>query len=416
MLDVDSVLVRPGGYRAALLATLDYLTAQADISVNLPDETTLAFCESQGITNEWDMTPLLLGIILEAFLSHYPNVVLSQEWEQAAQTINSYHPRVDPVDYYDSIARVAEMQESGKSISKVIYERSQSNIEVSPFNRLSHEPLFQSLFLNNEDVNQSITTELLQNYVLGRDIFYETYHKHARISGPSFLKEYDKPLVSEKTILDIKANANDGNLTPVIYTARPSLPPRGVSFSSYGFSPEAELAVELVKMDEYPLIAYGRLLYLAKTLAISTDLLAKPSPFQALAALLAAELGEEKPALEIAAEICRDTGWIPESMEMRESRPYKQNKRELVDAVLEKMRLSRRIVHIVEDSPVGIQAGKLACDLLSGLSVPVDLHPWGIAEDHAKKEALLKNGALVFEKTDDALNAILQQVRLIDMP
>ena len=54
LLDVDGVLVYPGGYRAALRATLDhFIYPTLEI-----DEETLTELERRGIASEWDMAPL----------------------------------------------------------------------------------------------------------------------------------------------------------------------------------------------------------------------------------------------------------------------------------------------------------------------------------------------------------------------
>ncbi len=413
LLDVDSVLVRPGGYRAALIATINYLIDQAGLPGLAPDETTLAFCESQGITNEWDMTPIILGIILEAFLSQFPQAVLAEDWEETAGIIRQYHAHPGPIDFNGPIASIAAWIEPGKSISKTIFERRSRNVELAPFRLLSRQPLFPGLFSNNEDVRHSITTELLQNFVLGSDIYFQTYATPSRVKAPSYLKEFDLPQLSGETRQAIELMTLEGRIAPVIYTARPSLPPPGTGYSQTGFAPEAEMAVELVELQAYPLIAYGRLLYLAQMLQISTDVLAKPSPFQALAAFLAAEVGDEKTALLLAVEICKLSGWVfPGEIVDNSTEP---GLKEALEPILARMRAAGRIVHVVEDSPVGIQAGKQACEMLSGLNVPIEFHSWGISEDKAKQEALRKLGATIYTKTDDALKAILQQVSLIGL-
>jgi hypothetical protein len=84
------------------------------------------------------------------------------------------------------------------------------------------------------------------------------------------------------------------------FTARPSHPPREVSDSTPGYAPEAELALELVEMKSVPLIAFGKLEYIARQHGLDPAALVKPSPFQALAGVLAAWTGEELSALQAA--------------------------------------------------------------------------------------------------------------------
>ncbi|MBK9780262.1 MAG: hypothetical protein IPP55_09455 [Anaerolineales bacterium] len=64
LLDVDGVLVAPGGYRAALHATVKRF-----IGALRHEEELLAELEKRGIFSEWDMSPLILGAYWEDVLS-----------------------------------------------------------------------------------------------------------------------------------------------------------------------------------------------------------------------------------------------------------------------------------------------------------------------------------------------------------
>ncbi|MGA7604782.1 MAG: hypothetical protein WCA79_02580, partial [Anaerolineales bacterium] len=84
LLDVDGVLVYPGGYRAALRATVNHFI---DPHLEI-DEETLTELERRGISSEWDMAPLLLAsywtdILSRQTLQNLPSDVLS-----AADEIN----------------------------------------------------------------------------------------------------------------------------------------------------------------------------------------------------------------------------------------------------------------------------------------------------------------------------------------
>ncbi len=70
--------------------------------------------------------------------------------------------------------------------------------------------------------------------------------------------------------------------------------------TGFGFAPEAELALELIGLPSIPLMAFGKLEYLASQYGLDPAALVKPSPFQALAAMLAAWTGEEWPSLQAA--------------------------------------------------------------------------------------------------------------------
>jgi hypothetical protein len=95
-----------------------------------------------------------------------------------------------------------------------------------------------------------------------------------------------------------------------------------VDDSHFGYAPEAELALELVGMKDIPLIAFGKLEYIAAQHGLDPASLVKPSPFQALAATLAAWTGDELSALKAAydwknnGELNGRFGDLPNSFEL----------------------------------------------------------------------------------------------------
>ena len=68
LLDIDGVLVHPGGYRAALRATVNHFIEPPLV---IPEEV-LTDLENRGISSEWDMAPLLLASYWTDRLSHHP--------------------------------------------------------------------------------------------------------------------------------------------------------------------------------------------------------------------------------------------------------------------------------------------------------------------------------------------------------
>ena len=57
LLDIDGVLVHPGGYRAALRATV-HRFIDPDFQIQ---EDLLTSMEKRGIASEWDMSPLIIA-------------------------------------------------------------------------------------------------------------------------------------------------------------------------------------------------------------------------------------------------------------------------------------------------------------------------------------------------------------------
>jgi hypothetical protein len=409
LLDIDGVLLQPGGYRKAVKATINYFTRQAGLPDLSPEEEILALFESKGITNEWDIVPICLATILETILESYPEIILPVEWALAAANINSQKATITSLEYRKKILEISRFLKTGKSPSKVIFEAGLNRLEGAPFPLISKQPLFITLFNDNKNVEGSITTRVFQNFVLGSDLFQEIYHLDPLIITPSYLNQFDQPNLSERNCHEILLLSKAGIISPVAYTARPSLPPGTTITSEAGYSPEAELALKLVGMEDIPLIAYGRLMFAAQLFQVSTDLLIKPSPFQSLAAISVAVMSkkDEEKALIFAGNICEASGLFPNRNERTPERKYFDPG---VSDFLLKLRAYRLVIDIIEDSPIGLTAAKHACQILSGFNVSAEIHGWGVAQDRSKKTALEEMGAEVYSSTDEVISIVLKDL------
>ena len=280
LLDMDGVLVQPAGYRAALRATVNYFIDPP----LLIEEESLAELERRQITSEWDMAPLLIASYWNDILSRQPIPDLPSNAYSAAEVIRQRR-KVDPPSH----VFVPEFPLlSGKYPARSAYEAN-----CFPF---LPEDLRQDLLTSSRDVSRSPTTYITQHYTLGSTHFEETYHLPAKFETESFLLLYDKsPITAE-----IRARLLQPDHHIAAFTNRPSGPPREMGGGIPGYPPEAELALELAGLQEIPMIAHGRLGYLAAQHNIDPAAIEKPSPFHALAAVLAAYTGEEWTALQAA--------------------------------------------------------------------------------------------------------------------
>jgi hypothetical protein len=96
LLDIDGVLVHPGGYRAALHATLNHFVNLMGLPhFEFPEEKLAGF-EKRGITSEWDMVPLLLAVLWDDILARQPLSNLPADVSSAAieigKALNGYLP------------------------------------------------------------------------------------------------------------------------------------------------------------------------------------------------------------------------------------------------------------------------------------------------------------------------------------
>jgi hypothetical protein len=150
------------------------------------------------------------------------------------------------------------------------------------------------------------------------------------------------------------------------------------------FSPEGDMAAQMLGLyDLMPLIAGGRMSWLAGRRGRPLGEYVKPSPVQALAAIAAARAGDERAGLEAAADLAE---------EGRLSGP-------LVQLAHEQTR-----VVIFEDAIGGLQAGRKAVEMLCAAGLNIRLEAIGVAQEPSKQDAL----ASVADHVATDINAALE--------
>jgi phosphoglycolate phosphatase-like HAD superfamily hydrolase len=286
LLDVDGVLVSPGGYRAALHATLNYFAGLMGAPHFDFHEEKIAELEKRGIFSEWDMVPVLLGAAWNDILAKVGNENLPSDLKSAAieigRRMNGYMPRDLIIPDFEILPNVYPTE---------------SALQHGCFPHLPDE-LRRNLLHDSRNVHFSQTTRLFQHFSLGSRVFSEAYNLPAEVETESFLQTRDTSNLTNETLAKL--------LQPHIHlasiTARPSAPPKDVTTSHIGYAPEAEAALELVGLADIPLIGYGRLEYYEKQFGVAAASLLKPSPVQSLAAVAAAFTGAEWSSIQAAAE------------------------------------------------------------------------------------------------------------------
>ena len=64
LFDMDAVLLYPGGYRAALMATVNYFSREMGLGDCAPTMHEIEVFESVGITSEWDSAPMCIVALM----------------------------------------------------------------------------------------------------------------------------------------------------------------------------------------------------------------------------------------------------------------------------------------------------------------------------------------------------------------
>jgi hypothetical protein len=225
--------------------------------------------------------------------------------------------------------------------------------------------LRKNLLNGSRDIHSSHTTRLFQHYSLGSKRFSETYDLPAEIETESLLLIHDRSNINETIRTKLLQPGN----YPVGFTARPSAPPRETGISAFGYAPEAEIALELVGLPDIPLMAFGKLEYLAAQHQLAPAVLVKPSPIHALAAAMAAYTRDEWSALQTTLD-WHQTG-------------------NLTEFVANLPRSFELIV--IEDTLGGINSVTAAGEILRGAGLNVTVRAFGLTSGSEAK-------AIAFEK------------------
>jgi len=282
LLDIDGVLVQPGGYRAALRSTVQRFIGDFKIEEDLLTE-----LERRGISSEWDMSPLIIAAYWENLFSKRYIDPLSADVKGASHNLKS----LSPLWAEPELLSIPEFELAAGQYP------AETAFHAGCF-RLIPEELRKNLLLNTRGIHKSATMQVFQHFTLGSKTYSETYQLPAEFDAESALLAVDRPNIDS----EIRARLNHPDHHLAAFTARPSGIPIGINESSVGYAPEAELALDLVGMKDIPLMAFGKLEYIAARHGLMPSTLVKPSPFQALAATLAAWTGNELAALNAAYE------------------------------------------------------------------------------------------------------------------
>jgi hypothetical protein len=242
------------------------------------------------------------------------------------------------------------------------------------------------MFSQTHDVDRAPVTQIFQEFVVGSALYAEAYQLPPRFDEPSVLITEDRSLISAEAQRKLAGWALADRARICVYTARPSLPPADEPdrLSHAGYSPEAELGIQLLDMH-YPLIATGRVQWLAAKVNVPFESVTKPAPIQALAAIGAALTHEEANSLLAAHALVA--------------------RRELIGPLAH---LKDRVTHvwIVEDGILGMQATHGAIDLLKQSGLQIHAHAIGIAAGGPKAAALAPLSEIVLPDVNVAIDYI----------
>ncbi|NJL92650.1 MAG: hypothetical protein HC915_02435 [Anaerolineae bacterium] len=346
LLDVDGVLIHARGYRAAVRATFEHFTQRMGQGhLQAPDERAMSAFEAADIIFEWDSLALSLAAVLAQAPDSWQDGL-----EDTLQAIQQAGVSLQQPDYAALAARTPrptrEDQKPSAAALGILFP------DAPPFRELlaaAHSPT-------------APVTQVFQHFVLGSEQFARTYGTPPRFASDSLLETLDRPMLSQEAH-DRLWNAP--HTYPVIYTARPSLPPM-TELNWVGYSPEAEIAQRQLKLRGLPLIGYGKVQWLAQQHGQSISQYVKPSPMHSRLAIFSAMFYSQ-----------RDETWEQHALELAAHE----------GPLPEEWRADPWQVIVLEDSAGSIKGVRATVEALQP-QLNISLKGVGVALDPTKQAAL----------------------------
>ncbi len=388
LFDVDGVLVEARGYLRALQDTVAHFARRMGVGDPVLTEDEVRAGEAHGLTSEWDSAPAYILTLLIERLRREPSLALPGQWEAALETLAARPLPLPHPDYMALVARVGARRvafgETSHAVRAVLWDEAQS---LPAPQRDAVAVILDALLADTHNFDRAPITQYFQHLVIGSEGVAKTYGVAPHFAARPYLLEHDVAELSPEIAARLREAADTGRIAPAIYTARPSLPPNGSGASPNGYSPEAELAQELVGLEGWPLIGLGQLQWLAARHGAQTAQIVKPSPVQALAAIGAA-VGPETAALEAAWKF-HTTGNLCGPLAS----------------------LGVTTVHIFEDTVGGMGGVRSAVESLRASGVDIRWQPYGITPaTGAKAAAMAAQGISTYRSVNDAAASALENV------
>jgi beta-phosphoglucomutase-like phosphatase (HAD superfamily) len=346
--DMDGVLLQAQGYHRALQQTVkkaaDYLSLEG---IELTQDDIHRF-ESLGISSEWHSSALCMDFLeIQLRSGTIPSLLKLDELFSALKDEPLHLPAL----------------QRGLTALRRISARYGVDFDED-----------KTRVANSGNIDQSLTLNWFQEHVLGSAAYQERYNKQAYFNSPSYLEMYDIPLLSPGNAERITHLQEIPGRGAAIMTNRPSSGPVGFSGS-----PEAEMGMALVGLEEIPLIGYGEMCWLAESLDRDPEELIKPHPSHALAAIFnSIGFGSEE-------SLKNALGDLPKA-----------------GSTLAR-KLRGKSITVFEDTPAGVRSVQHAGELLGEAGMEVRVQMYGIAQEETKIQALESVGALVFPDINTAL-------------
>ena len=409
LFDVDGVLVDPLAYKEGLKKSTEVLCIQAGIQnwkELIPNDADVAFMESRGIHDVWDMTNIVFAQILSAAFKKYNSKIsnaLSKtpanltDTQSLLHTLHALKIEIDRPDYHTFASKItsdnSQRHPPDAALDLLLASCSGRAVPCTasnaPAKSTAPEAILLRAFLEfTRNVYKSYGTRIFQNIILGSADFESNYKLKSTYDGASLLKTIDRVLLSASCLAKLNELQKQDNCKMAVYTARPSQVPGDLP-AAEGYSPEAEIAAEAAGLSHLPLVGMGMMEWLASRHNERTEDLTKPNLTHSLSALLAAVLQSNgSSTLELAYSF----------------------ERAKTSSELSPLANKHINIFVFEDTSSGIKPMQSLANELCQQSFSITVTALGIANHPDKAKSLEGICHRVFLNINDALEFVLKSI------
>lgn len=286
---MDGVLLHADGYHRALQSSVKLIGRNIGIEEPILSKEHIANFEAAGVTHEWETLAISTAILLTQIWHIDQEVRIPNNINPAP-----YHYLIRGEDKFTNFLQTIDL--NGKfpttyAESVLLEQDSHLNPEQIEYLKL--------ILRSGLDHDLSPTFPIFQEYVLGSQLFTQTYNRPSQLNTKSYLELYDRKALSKTNHEKLKEWLKSEYNHAAIFTNRPNEPPKGF-FST----PEAELGASAIGLPELSIVGAGSLSWLADLESKPLHTYFKPNPVHTLAALQVAIGKPLVQALKAAVELC----------------------------------------------------------------------------------------------------------------
>jgi len=369
LFDMDGVLIRSRGYYLSLQSAIKLLGRDLGVESAELDMDEISMLEAIGVSHIWDHLTIISSFLIFHVWTIYPQARFPKTLDPSLSSEFSV-PAINFSDYIndlklDRIYRPEEVYDLIKARSNQLNSDQKEYLDL--------------LVQSNRDIYGSPVVPIMQELILGSQLFQETYDLPSQLNLKSYPQQYDKPALSEINHDHLQRWLTKTNHHAAIFTNRPNIPPD----KSYFGTPETEIGQKIINFEDLPVMGAGSLEWMADKTQTPPGGYKKPDPVHALAAIQVA-LGQ---SIEISLE--RAISLINQNQSTQITNEWGE--------------LNQASVFVFEDSVGGLLSAQKAGQILADVGIPNKIHLIGIGQQSEKIGSLLKISDEVYSDINSSI-------------